>query len=412
MDEIERTEFDLSVPAPNGLRRGRTTGCCATAAVKAALGLLLHGERRECVEVTLPEGAHYLHAEWSGTHYLAVPIQDVRWLDAHTVRAEVLKDGGDDPDNTHGATIFAHVRRNAAGEIRFFAGPGVGTVTQPGIRVPVGEPAINPVPRQMMRQAVTEVLAEGAAKASMQGAAQGAAQESGNAPHLEREEGFDLIIGCENGEQIAKKTFNPRLGIVGGISILGTSGIVEPMSMASWIASIEVYVRVALGGGAQSVAYLPGKIGRTYARDVLKLSTKRVVEIANFLGDALDFTQKALEDEQRRLEVLWLAGHPGKLAKVLDGVWDTHSSKSGMAMGSLARVAAEHGFAPHLLQEIESANTVEAVIERLKNESGAQGLWKDVERRIAALARQRVPAVDRVEVRLFDLHGNGLGEDA
>jgi cobalt-precorrin-5B (C1)-methyltransferase len=404
MDEIERTEFDLSVPAPNGLRRGRTTGCCATAAVKAALGLLLQGERRECVEVTLPEGAHYLHSQWSGTHYLAVPVQDVRWLDAHTVRAEVLKDGGDDPDNTHGATIFAQVRRNEAGEIRFFAGRGVGTVTQPGIRVPVGEPAINPVPRQMMRQAVAEVLVEGAAKVLLDGA--------GNVPHPEREAGFDLIIGCENGEQIAKKTFNPRLGIVGGISILGTSGIVEPMSMASWIASIEVYVRVALGGGAQSVAYLPGKIGRTYARDVLKLPTKCVVEIANFLGDALDFTQKALEDEQRRLEVLWLAGHPGKLAKVLDGVWDTHSSKSGMAMGSLARVAAEHGFAPHLVQEIESANTVEAAIERLKNESGTQVLWGDIERRIAARAHERVPAVERVEVRLFDLHGNGLGEDA
>jgi cobalt-precorrin-5B (C1)-methyltransferase len=404
MDPIERTEFDLSVPAPNGLRRGRTTGCCATAAVKAALGLLLHGEQRQWVEVTLPEGAHYLHAEWSGAHYLAVPVQALRWLDAHTVRAEVLKDGGDDPDNTHGATIFAQVRRNQAGEIRFFAGPGVGTVTQPGIRVPVGEPAINPVPRQMMRQAVAEVLAQGAEKFP--------AQETENALHPEGEAGFDLIIGCENGEQIAKKTFNPRLGIVGGISILGTSGIVEPMSMASWIASIEVYVRVALGGGAQSVAYLPGKIGRVYARDVLQLPTKCVVEIANFLGDALDFTQKALEDEQRRLDVLWLAGHPGKLAKVLDGVWDTHSSKSGMAMGSLAKVAAQHGFAPHLVQQIESANTVEAAIELLKNASGAQALWQDVERRIAALAQQRVPAVERVEVRLFDLHGNSLGEDA
>ena len=400
MDEIERTEFDLSVPAPNGLRRGRTTGCCATAAVKAALGLLLRGERRETVQVTLPDGAHYLHAEWSGSHYLVVPIQDVRWLDAHTVRAEVLKDGGDDPDNTHGATIFAEVRRNDVGQIRFYAGRGVGTVTQPGIRVPVGEPAINPVPRQMMRQAVAAVLAEGVAKALVE------------APSEKRKAGFDLTIGCENGEQIAKKTFNPRLGILGGISILGTSGIVEPMSMASWIASIEVYVRVALGGGAQSVAYLPGKIGRTYARDVLKLPTKCVVEIANFLGDALDFTQQALTEEQRRLDVLWLAGHPGKLAKVLDGVWDTHSSKSGMAMSCVARVAAERGFAPHLVQEIESANTVEAAMERLKNESGAQALWIDIEQRVAARAHERVPAVERIEVRLFDLQGNALGRDA
>lgn len=382
MRELERAEFDLLALAPNGLRRGRTTGSCATAAVKAALRLLLRGERCERVEVTLPDGVHYL----------VVPIQNLCWLDQQTVRAEVLKDGGDDPDNTHGAIIFAAVWRNDMGQIRFFAGSGVGTATQPGLRVAVGEPAINPVPRQMMRQAVSEVLAEGL-------------QE-------EREAGFDLTIGCENGDVIARKTFNPRLGILGGISILGTSGIVEPMSMASWIASIEVYVRVALGGGAQSVAYLPGKIGRTYAKDVLGLPEKRTVQIANFLGDALDFTQKALDEEQRRLDVLWLVGHPGKLAKVLDEVWDTHSSKSGMAMGCVARVAAERGFAHHLVQEIENANTVEAAMERLKSESGAQALWIEIERRIGALAHARVPAVKRIEVRLFDLRGNALGEDA
>ncbi len=381
MDELERAEFDLFVLAPNGLRRGRTTGSCATAAVKAALYWLLREERYERVEVTLPDGAYYL----------VVPIQEVRWLDQQTVHAEVLKDGGDDPDKTHGATIFAEVRRNDTGQIRFFAGNGVGTATQPGLRVAVGEPAINPVPRQMMRQAVAEVLAE-------------SVEEGGG-------QGFDLTIGCENGAVIARKTFNPRLGILGGISILGTSGIVEPMSLASWIASIEVYVRVALGGRAQSVAYLPGKIGRAYARDVLGLPEKRTVQIANFLGDALDFTQKALDEERRRLEVLWLAGHPGKLAKVLDGVWDTHSSKSSMAMGCVARVAAERGFAQHLVQEIKTANTVEAAMERLKSEPGAQALWIEIERRIGVLVHARVPAVEKVEVRLFDLHGNALGED-
>ncbi|HKX32970.1 MAG TPA: cobalt-precorrin-5B (C(1))-methyltransferase, partial [Blastocatellia bacterium] len=149
MDQFELTEFDLGLPAPNGLRRGRTTGSCATAAVKAALCLLLRGDRPERVTVTLPDGAHYL----------MVPIQELRWLDRRTVRAEVLKDGGDDPDGTHGATIFAEVRRNESGLIRFFAGHGVGIATKPGLRVSVGEPAINPVPRQMMRRAVAEVLA-------------------------------------------------------------------------------------------------------------------------------------------------------------------------------------------------------------------------------------------------------------
>lgn len=377
--EPERAEYDLCVLAPNGLRRGRTTGSCATAAVTAALRLLLHAEQVQEVEVLLPDGVHYL----------VVPIMRVCWLGPATVRAEVLKDGGDDPDSTHGATIFAEVRRNAFGEVRFFAGAGVGTATQPGLRVAVGEPAINPVPRNMMRQAVA---------AQLQGAA---------------DSGFDLTIGCENGAEIARKTFNPRLGIVGGISILGTSGIVEPMSMASWIASIEVYVRVALAGDADSVAYLPGKIGREFARDVLGLPDKRSVQIANFLGDSLDFTQTALAEQGRRLSLLWLAGHPGKLAKVLDGVWDTHSSKSNMAMGAVARVAAERGYPAALVEKMANANTVEAAMEQLKsdmNATDAQALWIDIEQRIAACAQARVPAVDRVEVRLFDLHGNSLGQ--
>lgn len=380
MSELERAEFDLNVPAPNGLRRGRTTGSCATAAVKAALAVLLADEYRDKVEVSLPDGVHYL----------VVPIQRTVRMGSDAVRAEVRKDGGDDPDNTHGATIFAEVRRNALGQLRFLAAKGVGTATQPGLRVAVGEPAINPVPRRMMRQAVDEVLEE--------------LHFAGQAP------GFDLGIGCENGEAIAKKTFNPRLGIVGGISILGTSGIVEPMSMASWIASIEVYVRVALADGAQSVAYLPGKIGRSFAKKELGLTDKRSVQIANFLGEALDFTQRALEEQQRRLEVLWLAGHPGKLAKVLDGVWDTHSSRSNMAMGSVARVAAQCGVPEQVVRDMENANTVEAAIGILKPRPEARAVWIETERRIAALAQQRVPAVERVEVRLFDLDGNRLGQ--
>jgi len=185
MATAELQPFDLSVLAGNGLRRGRTTGTCATAAVKAALHLLLRGEQKSHVAVTLP----------GRVYYLVVPVQAVEMRPDGSVRAEVLKDGGDDPDNTHGATIFAEVARNEAEAVRFFAGQGVGTATLPGLRVAVGEPAINPVPRQMMRQAVLEVT---------------------------REQGFDLTIGCENGEAIARKTFNPRLGIVGGISILGT----------------------------------------------------------------------------------------------------------------------------------------------------------------------------------------------
>ncbi|MBP1313807.1 cobalt-precorrin-5B (C(1))-methyltransferase CbiD [Herbaspirillum huttiense F1] len=391
--ELQRAEYDLSVLAPNGLRRGRSTGSCATAAVRAALYRLLAGMTVQQTEVSLPDGLHYL----------SVPIQSVSMIDADTAQAEVLKDGGDDPDNTHGATIVAQVRRNAGGEIRFFAGEGVGTATMPGLRVAVGEPAINPVPRAMMRAAVAEVLAE------LLPGAQGW--------------GFDLTIGCREGLSIAPKTFNPKLGIVGGISILGTSGIVEPMSMASWIASIEVYIRVALAACApgDAVAYLPGKIGRVFVAQTLGLPDKRSVQIANFLGDALDFTQKALAEEGRTLPLLWLAGHPGKLAKVLDGVWDTHSSKSNMAMQGVARVAEEMNaagqgvwFDAALLQQMKEANTVEAIIELVRQQDAAlsRRLWCEIESRIAALAHARVPAVERIAVRLFDLDGQQLGEGA
>ncbi|MHA6885061.1 cobalt-precorrin-5B (C(1))-methyltransferase CbiD [Ralstonia pseudosolanacearum] len=375
MQPSARRPFDLATPAPNGLRRGRTTGTCATAAVKAALLRLVRGETVDAVEVSLPDPDYCLE----------VPIARVEPLASGAVRADVLKYAGDDPDNTDGATIFAEVSVNHAGEVRFMAAPGVGTVTQPGLRVPPGEPAINPVPRQMMRMAVDEVLAGGA------------------------NPGFDLAIGCVDGERIARRTFNPMLGIVGGISILGTSGIVEPMSLAAWMASIEVYVRVALGDAPEAIAFTPGKIGRAYAAHPLALSKKQVVQIANFIGASLDYAQTALEEDRHQLGTLWVLGHPGKLAKVLDGVWDTHSSKSGMAMGSVAAVAAELGVAAVLVEQIKTANTVENVIQILQHQPGAQAFWTEIEQRIAARMQPRVPRADRVAVRLFAMDGTPLG---
>ncbi|MFV8603005.1 cobalt-precorrin-5B (C(1))-methyltransferase CbiD [Ralstonia pseudosolanacearum] len=375
MQPSARRPFDLATPAPNGLRRGRTTGTCATAAVKAALLRLVRGETVDAVEVSLPDPDYCLE----------VPIARIEPLASGAVRADVLKYAGDDPDNTDGATIFAEVSVNHAGEVRFMAAPGVGTVTQPGLRVPPGEPAINPVPRQMMRMAVDEVLAGGA------------------------NPGFDLAIGCVDGERIARRTFNPMLGIVGGISILGTSGIVEPMSLAAWMASIEVYVRVALGDAPEAIAFTPGKIGRAYAAHPLALSKKQVVQIANFIGASLDYAQTALEEDRHRLGTLWVLGHPGKLAKVLDGVWDTHSSKSGMAMGSVAAVATELGVTAALVEQIKTANTVENVIQILQHQPGAQAFWTEIEQRIAARMQPRVPRADRVAVRLFAMDGTPLG---
>ena len=375
---MSRVALDLTVLAENGLRRGRTTGTCATAALKAALLLMLRQAKVDDVSVSLPDSRYFLR----------VPIRDVQRLAGGAVRAEVIKDAGDDPDCTDRAVIFVVARVNNRGELRFFAGAGVGTVTEPGIRVPVGEPAINPMPRQMMRWAAEEVLA-------------GVSNP-----------GFDLEIGCENGAEIARKTFNPRLGIVGGISILGTTGVVEPMSLAAYMASIEVYIRVALGGGSESVAYAPGKIGTSFARQSLELLPKRLVQISNFIGFALDCTNLVLAEEGRNLPVLWVIGHPGKLAKILDDVWDTHSRNSSMAMSAVARVAAECGFSEEDVRRLESSNTVEAAVETLREHPRARELWCAVEMRIAALVHAKLQRVDRVEARLFGLHGVALGQGA
>jgi cobalt-precorrin-5B (C1)-methyltransferase len=375
---MSRAPLDLTVLAENGLRRGRTTGTCATAAFKAALLSIVRQETATEVRVSLPDSRYCL----------VVPIQQVTRLADGSARAAVVKDAGDDPDCTDRAVIFVLVRINNLGELRFMAGTGVGIVTEPGIRVPVGEPAINPMPRQMMRWAADEVL-EGAPNP-----------------------GFDLEIGCEDGASIARKTFNPRLGILGGISILGTTGIVEPMSLAAYMASIEVYIRVALGGGAGSAAYAPGKIGTAYARQALRLPQKRVVQISNFIGFALDCTNLVLAEEGRRLPVLWLIGHPGKLAKTLDDVWDTHSGKSQMAMGAVARVARECGFSAAEAQSLAAANTVEAAVEGLRDDPRAKELWCAVEARIADLVHRKLTRVERVEARLFGLGGVALGQAA
>jgi cobalt-precorrin-5B (C1)-methyltransferase len=375
---MSRVPLDLAILADNGLRRGRTTGTCATAAFKAALLLILRQEAVAEVTVSLPDSRYYL----------PVPIREVKRLADGSARAAVVKDAGDDPDCTDRAVIFVLVRINNRGELRFLAGSGVGTVTEPGIRVPVGEPAINPMPRQMMRWAADEVLA--------------------GAPNP----GFDLEIGCEDGAVIARKTFNPRLGIIGGISILGTTGVVEPMSLAAYMASIEVYIRVALGGSSESAAYAPGKIGTTFARQSLQLPQKRVVQISNFIGFALDCTNLVLAEEGRQLPVLWMVGHPGKLAKTLDDIWDTHSGKSPMAMAAVARVAADCGFSEEQVRGLRESNTVEAAVESLRDHPSGRELWSTVEKRISGAVYARLKRVERVETRLFGLHGVALGQAA
>jgi cobalt-precorrin-5B (C1)-methyltransferase len=377
--KISSIRFDLQQRAENGLKRGYTTGTCATAAVKAAVLKLVCNEAPPEVNVTLPDRLQYL----------TVPIDRISDEADGAVRADVVKDAGDDPDQTHRARIFVRVRRNQEGRIIFKRDKGVGVVTQPGLQLRVGEPAINPVPRKMMINAVYEVVAEG----------------DGNLGC-----GFDLQIGCESGEEIAKRTFNPRLGVHGGISILGTTGIVEPKSTAAFQASIEVYVSVALGDNPREIVVAPGNLGQRFARSHLQLPLKRVVQMANFIGFALKCIERILEENGHRLPRLWVVGHPGKLAKILDHVFDTHSSQSGSAAGAVCRIADQYGIAGALRDSMARSRTVEGLIEILRPETFAAEFWSLVERSIASRISSLLPSVEVVSVRLFQMDGKPLGE--
>ena len=358
--------YDLTALADNGLRRGRTTGSCAAAAVGAALLLYLRGETPGSFDVPLPDGEHFLN----------VPVDSAEQTD-YGARASVIKDGGDDPDATHGARVWAEVTPNGGGPLRFLAGEGVGTITAPGLQLPIGEAAINPVPRLMIERVVEDLTGEAA--------------------------GFEVTVGCVNGEAIARKTFNPKLGILGGISILGTTGIVEPMSLEAYMASVEVYIRVALGPRPDTVAFTPGKLGRDSARR-LGVGERQIIQMSNFVGFSLAAAQRALTEMDWELPLLLVAGHPAKLAKVLNGDWDTHSQRSGMAMGVLAGVA-EEGEWGEAAKAMRGANTVEEIATTFPRPD----FWREVEGRISRTMHAHVPRVREVRVRLFAMNGAALG---
>lgn len=372
-----RIEFDLSVLAPNGLRRGLTTGTCAAAATQAALRLWLGELEPQEVSVTLPESRYFVR----------VPIEKVERLPNGQTEACVIKDAGDDPDVTHGSRVRVQLRAEENG-IRFCAGNGVGTITKPGFSLPIGEPAINPIPRQMMIQTISETLEA--------------------YPH-HRSQGFVVTVGIDDGKRLAAKTYNPRLGIVGGLSVLGTKGIVEPKSLASWLASIELYVRIALADKAKAIVLAPGNMGRLVAEQQLRLTPERVVPMANFVGFALNAVDEELGNQSHTLRKLWLVGHPGKLAKILENHWDTHSGVSPMSMQGILQLAKDFGMSPQLLSECKDATTVEAIIQQFGNTPKSSQFWQLVEQRITEKVQSRLQNVQEVKTLLFDMHLNPLG---
>ncbi len=289
------------------LRRGWTTGACATAATKAALVRLWGGAFEGDATITLPKGETPVFA-------LALAEAGDGW-----VRVGITKDAGDDPDVTHGALIVVTVRRSKGGVV-FKAGTGVGTVTKAGLPIGVGEPAINPVPRQMMTDVVTEVAAR-----------------FGQTPDVEIE------VSVPGGEALALKTWNPRLGIEGGLSILGTTGVVRPFSCAAWIASIHRGIDVARANEMDHVAGCTGATSEATVQKLYGLPDYAMLDMGDFAGGMLKYLIK------HPVKRVTIGGGIGKITKLAQGAIDLHSGRSQVDFAALAQMAGK--------PEITDANT-------------------------------------------------------
>jgi cobalt-precorrin-5B (C1)-methyltransferase len=304
------------IPDPAArLRKGWTTGACATAAALAAYTALVTGRFPDPITITLPRGEEPSFA-------LAQAELGPGWA-----RAAVVKDAGDDPDVTHGATIVATVARAAPGTgVTFAAGEGIGTVTRPGLPIGVGEPAINPVPRRMMAAAIAEL-----------------ARRHGDAGDVR------ITLAIPGGEALAARTWNPRLGIVGGLSILGTTGVVIPYSCSAWIHAIHRGIDVARAAGLPHLAGATGTTSEAAVKRLHGLPELALIDMGDFCGGMLKYLRGHPVDR------VTIAGGFAKMAKLAAGHLDLHSSRSQLDPAFLAALAAEAGAATETVQGIAAA---------------------------------------------------------
>lgn len=341
------------------LRRGFTTGSCAAAAATAAAQMLMTGEIVEMVQIQTPGGPVY------NAQILDAEILEKAWPSGRkrtSCRCAVLKDGGDDPDITTGTRIVAEVSLSDEPGITIDGGAGIGRVTKPGLDQPVGQAAINRIPRQMIAENVGKILREW--------------QNMRNAP-----KGLHVVISAPDGEAIAEKTFNPKLGIVGGISILGTTGIVEPMSDRAIVETIRAQMRVQKAQGRRYVIAAPGNYGLAFLQEQHNLDESNAVQISNFVGEAVEMAADL------GFEGFLLAGHIGKLVKVAGGAPNTHSKYGDRRMETLWEMAAV--FCPEenresLRKEILECVMTDAALEVLDSHGLKEKTAQEMARRICA----------------------------
>lgn len=312
------------------LRKGYTTGSCAAAASKAAVLMLLMGEPIDAVDIDTPAGIR-----------LSLPVTDTAFA-GESVKCSVVKDGGDDPDMTSGLKVFAEARFTGIKGIEIKTGEGIGTVTLPGLKVKVGQPAINPVPMQMILKEAAEVLPDCA--------------------------GVEITLSVPGGEEAAKQTYNPKLGIAGGISILGTSGIVVPMSEEAWKDSLALELNIAAAKGLKQLVYIFGNYGEDFIKEKFGINSDYIVKTSNFIGFMLE---KAVENG---FEKILVAGHPGKLVKVAAGIFHTHSRVADARMETMAAYAALEGASKEVVARIYECKTTEAAAEII-DKNGLRGVY-------------------------------------
>ncbi len=348
------------------LRRGITTGTCAAAAAKAAV-LATLGRPAGLVEVASPQG-----------QLISVPVAGCRIADGGGA-ADVVKDAGDDPDVTDGVTVTATVALTDAPDIVIRAGEGVGTVTKPGLSVPVGQPAVNPGPRRMIEQALRDVLPAG--------------------------QGAVVTIAIPGGRELAARTLNPVLGIEGGLSVIGTTGIVEPMSEEAWKTSLTPQISVVKAMGHDTAVFVPGKIGQDIAINRCRLPADQVVQTSNFIGHML--TSAA---EQGMRSIL-LFGHLGKIVKVAAGIFQTHSRLADARLETLAAYAAAEGAPREAVEEILACVTTEAAAAVIGRYPLA-GVWPRLAAQASLRAERYVHGRLTVGTAIVTMKGDILGHDA
>ncbi len=350
-----------------GLRTGFTTGACAAAAAKAATRSLVREADVREIETTLPNRSRVVFAvhrcERSGARVLA----------------SVIKDAGDDPDCTHGAEMVAEVELRVDAGVEIRGGPGVATVTKPGLGLDVGEPAVNPVPRRNITEMVEEELAASTYRGAL------------------------VVLSVPGGEEMAKQTINARLGLVGGISILGTTGVVRPYSTSAFKASVVQAIDVAAERGLREVVLTTGGKSEAYAMRLRpELPEEAFIQMGDFVGVALKHCAR------RRLQRAAIVGMIGKLSKMADGKMQTHAAGSEVNMELLATLAAELGAPAEIQASICAANTARHVLE-LCAAAGFPGIAALVCRRVVEHGTRHVGERIAVNASLVDFDGKLLG---